>query len=195
MTKRQEKALETKEKLIEAARKVIVDKGYKETSIEDITKVAGVATGTFYTYFKTKDDVINVLGFSNFNDLKEKTLQMNESLEKRLFYHFSEFMRLVEEYDVFICRLWIMNNLNNQCKLEYDTNTMNEILLDAIARKELQEETPVKNITDFMINGLYGMMLNWCMSNKSFEPLDNIDDFTQNMCSLLEKWKEKGKKE
>ena len=33
------------------------EKGYNETSISDIAKECGLAHGTFYYYFKTKDEV------------------------------------------------------------------------------------------------------------------------------------------
>ena len=61
MTMRQELALKTRENLIEAAKKVISKKGFRETSIQDITEEAGVAKGTFYTYFKTKEEIIGEL--------------------------------------------------------------------------------------------------------------------------------------
>lgn len=58
LTLRQQQAMETKEKIYRSALKVINEKGYKNISIEDITKEAGVAKGTFYTHFSTKEDVV-----------------------------------------------------------------------------------------------------------------------------------------
>ncbi|MDN5303895.1 MAG: hypothetical protein PWP46_774 [Fusobacteriaceae bacterium] len=49
--------LNTKDKLIKSAMKLFWDKGYEGIKVEDITKEAGVAKGTFYTYFKTKDEI------------------------------------------------------------------------------------------------------------------------------------------
>ena len=53
---RQEMALKTRENIVEAAKKVISKKGFKGAYIQDITEQAGVAKGTFYTYFKTKEE-------------------------------------------------------------------------------------------------------------------------------------------
>ena len=43
--------------MVESAKKLIAEKGYNNTKVEDITNEAQVAKGTFYTYFKTKEDI------------------------------------------------------------------------------------------------------------------------------------------
>ena len=57
MTKRQVAALETRKKIIEAARIVISKKGFEAVSIDDIMTEAGLGKGTFYTHFERKEDV------------------------------------------------------------------------------------------------------------------------------------------
>lgn len=48
----------TREKLMEAAHDVFAEKGYHRTKVVDIIKKAGCGHGTFYDYFKGKDDVL-----------------------------------------------------------------------------------------------------------------------------------------
>jgi AcrR family transcriptional regulator len=47
--------------ILEAAEKVIGKKGFSAASISGITRAAGVAQGTFYIYFRTKEDVFREL--------------------------------------------------------------------------------------------------------------------------------------
>lgn len=47
----------TRQALIEAARELVYERGHEKISIQDITRRAGVGTGTFYNYFQTKQDV------------------------------------------------------------------------------------------------------------------------------------------
>ena len=54
MNNRQLAALETKRKLMAAAKNLICEHGLNDTSVEQITETAGVSKGTFYTYFKKK---------------------------------------------------------------------------------------------------------------------------------------------
>ena len=46
----------TKEKLLKAGKSLFAEKGYHKTTIEEITKKAGVSHGTFYVHFKSKKD-------------------------------------------------------------------------------------------------------------------------------------------
>lgn len=44
--------------LVEAAAALFAERGVANTAVSDIVKAAGVAQGTFYLYFQTKDDVV-----------------------------------------------------------------------------------------------------------------------------------------
>ncbi len=44
--------------LVSAAAATFAERGVQNTLVSDIVKAAGVAQGTFYLYFKTKDDVV-----------------------------------------------------------------------------------------------------------------------------------------
>ena len=50
-----------RQELVEAAVAVFLDKGVAATSVDDIVRAAGVAKGTFYLYFETKDDAVNAV--------------------------------------------------------------------------------------------------------------------------------------
>jgi AcrR family transcriptional regulator len=51
----------TLRKILDAARAEFGDRGYSESSIVGITQRAGVALGTFYTYFDSKESVFQAL--------------------------------------------------------------------------------------------------------------------------------------
>jgi AcrR family transcriptional regulator len=58
ITKRQQQAKATKTALFDSAIKLFKEKGYDQVTVEDITTLAGTAKGSFYTYFRTKSDII-----------------------------------------------------------------------------------------------------------------------------------------
>lgn len=47
--------------LVEAAERIISEKGYERATMQDIATAAGCATGTLYLYFKTKEDLFNAM--------------------------------------------------------------------------------------------------------------------------------------
>src|SRR5690606_16161153 len=52
---------QTRRRLLEAAEQVFADLGYHEASIVKITEHAGVALGTFYLYFDSKQSIFEAL--------------------------------------------------------------------------------------------------------------------------------------
>ena len=50
-----------KEQILEAAMSLILKNGYSHTSVEDITNSIGIAKGSFYTYFKSKNLLLRTI--------------------------------------------------------------------------------------------------------------------------------------
>src|SRR5437868_4153925 len=48
---------ERRAQLVAAAREVFGERGYHAATVDDITRVAGVAKGTFYLYFQEKREI------------------------------------------------------------------------------------------------------------------------------------------
>jgi TetR/AcrR family fatty acid metabolism transcriptional regulator len=64
-------------RILKAAIKVFAKKGFHETKVAEIARAAGVADGTIYLYFKSKDDLL----ISLFEDHIE---QLNQELRRDL---------------------------------------------------------------------------------------------------------------
>ncbi len=56
--------------LINAAEELFIKDGYEPTAISDIVKKVGVAQGTFYYYFKSKEDILNTIIERYIDDIK-----------------------------------------------------------------------------------------------------------------------------
>lgn len=54
--------LERRERIYEAALNLFREQGYEGTTVDQITRYAGLAKGTFFNYFPTKDAVLRYLG-------------------------------------------------------------------------------------------------------------------------------------
>lgn len=62
--------MERKKEILEWAKKVIHERGYAKTRVSDIVLAAGVAQGTFYLYFPTKEALVIEMGKEIVADLK-----------------------------------------------------------------------------------------------------------------------------
>ena len=53
------KKIKTRDALLVAAQELILEKGVRDVTVNQITESADIGLGTFYNYFKTKDDVLD----------------------------------------------------------------------------------------------------------------------------------------
>ncbi|MGC9325432.1 MAG: TetR/AcrR family transcriptional regulator [Desulfomonilia bacterium] len=75
-----ERKAETRDMIINAARKVFSEKGYHKAQIADIIKEAGISTGSVYAHFHDKKDLFEQITLENLESLriKLKTLRQTE---------------------------------------------------------------------------------------------------------------------
>jgi AcrR family transcriptional regulator len=60
--RRQRRSAEIRERLFRAALSLFAEKGFAETTVEDITNAADVGKGTFFNYFPSKDHILLAFG-------------------------------------------------------------------------------------------------------------------------------------
>lgn len=73
------KALDTKEKILIAARNIFGQKGFYETKMDDIAREAGIAKGTLYLYFKSKEELYECLIKIGLNLIEQAILEILEA--------------------------------------------------------------------------------------------------------------------
>lgn len=82
MTGRQLAAQATRTKLLRAGKTIICQKGLEHTSVEEITEAAGVSKGTFYTYFRRKEDIVFELSRGMFGEILAEAKSFPEPFRK-----------------------------------------------------------------------------------------------------------------
>ena len=78
----QELKLETKENIIEAATKLFSEQGFDKTKTKTIAQLCGIAEGTLFNYFSTKDDLlIAVFEHMAQNETQASTKQLPQPVD------------------------------------------------------------------------------------------------------------------
>jgi AcrR family transcriptional regulator len=76
----------TKRKIFETSMKLFSEKGYDATSIEEITATVGVAKGTLYYHFSSKEEIFNFLVEEGMkllkNSIEIKTSRCETTMDK-----------------------------------------------------------------------------------------------------------------
>ena len=185
MTNRQKAALETRKKLIEAARQIVSERGLAGTQVEEITKLCGVSKGTFYTYFKRKEDVVYAICWGKFDEIRDAALSSREPFPVRLTGYMVDFCAYIEKESLKLCQEWIRNTADpdfagNQFgsdKLQLDIAAVTALIEDGVRRGELKKNAPVELLSHTLVDVMYGEMLCWATSNGAFRFSEKTRDF------------------
>lgn len=189
MNNRQLAALETKKNLIGAAKKIIKEKGLVNTSVAEIAKAAGVANGTFYTYFKRKEDIIYALSLEMYEELIERAENFEGTFLERLTFFMTSFSADIERSSLKLCQEWVRNTVNpnlvedpeHRNKIYKDINTVKSLLEGGVTRGELKKDTPVDILAHTLIDVLYGQMLCWDMTDGAY----SFEERTKEFCNIF----------
>ncbi|MGE4589925.1 MAG: TetR/AcrR family transcriptional regulator [Acidaminococcaceae bacterium] len=81
--------------IIDAAEQLFYSAGYDETSVSDIVKAIGVAQGTFYNYFTSKEAVLEALVqrhvskiYAKLEDIEQSEMTATQKFEKMVYIIF-----------------------------------------------------------------------------------------------------------
>lgn len=188
-----------KQKIIDAAIKLFVKNGIHPTSMQALAKAAGVATGSIYTYFGSKDELVVEI----FHAIVEENIAMTtknydatQSIKERFYYLVDKKIRHhVANPDKFrfmaLCMYEpvLMQTIKN-------TNHDNKPLVAVI--KDGQAENLLKNLSIpdlfYQFFGGISSLLEWRLFNQ--QPINdadirNITDMAWDSIKInqdLEKW-------
>ena len=84
---KRKRAPDKRDRILKAAIKVFAQNGFYATRVSEIAKVAGVADGTIYLYFKNKDDVLITIfeeGIGRLLTILREVAESDEPFENRV---------------------------------------------------------------------------------------------------------------
>ena len=71
-TLRARKKTESRQKMLEVAKRLFIERGYSKTTMEDIADQAGFGVATLYIYFKTKEGVFAEMARNDMSELQKE---------------------------------------------------------------------------------------------------------------------------
>lgn len=136
----------TKRKIFETSMKLFAEKGYDATSIEEITATVGVAKGTLYYHFSSKEEIFQFLVEEGVkllkNSIEIKTDKLTNSLDKIKAIVLIEIKILVKYQNfitIILSEIWGNSSRSKMCQnyvFEY-IQMIQEIVEDGIKKGEI----------------------------------------------------------
>ncbi len=100
----QQRAIETRKKLLDTAIHLYVKKGYHYTTVDEVAASAGLSTGVAYRYFKNKKDLLLAAieyafgSIKNISATEDTDLEKFTNMEEMLSYALDRFEMIHKKY-------------------------------------------------------------------------------------------------
>lgn len=152
----------TKRKIFETSMKLFAQKGYDATSIEEITATVGVAKGTLYYHFSSKEEIFNFLIEEGIkllqNSIDIKTSKLSSYIDKIKAIVLIQ-IKIVVKYEdiitILLSQFWGKEARNEKCKnhiYEY-INTIENIVKEGIEAGQI-----IKGDPEAIASEIYGLI-------------------------------------
>ena len=163
---------ERKRELIEAAKKVFIEKGFVHTSMQDIMDKAGISRGALYSYFDNIEHVfIEVLKYDDQKDIQyfvpsdegSLWLQLKNWVEEQQFYIETIDQTLLYAMAEFFLSSNYANNKDNfpyiSERYNRTTEAIEEVLNEGMRKGEFRPQQSTRSIARYLISFINGLML------------------------------------
>lgn len=189
----------TKRKIFEASMRLFAEKGYDATSIEEITATVGVAKGTLYYHFSSKEEIFQFLVEEGVkllkNSMQIKTEKLENSLDKLRAIILIE-IKILAKYENFmsiiLSQIWGTDARSIMCRkyvFEY-IEMVEAVVKEGIERKEIKAGN-----SNSIASGIFGLTSSIMISKmRNNEPINVAKTYKEIDSIFISKLKmEKGK--
>ncbi|SFQ15733.1 transcriptional regulator, TetR family [Lachnospiraceae bacterium XBB1006] len=166
-----------KSKIVSTAWRLFYEKGYSETTVDEIIEQSGTSKGSFYYYFRTKDELLNSLSevFDEFYEELDATMNPNMNCFDKLMYLNFEAHKLVEDkINIDILASMYSTQLvaaGRRHLLDY-TRTyytlLTRIISDGQRRGEILDTMPAHEIANYYAMCERSMVTEWCLNKGAY---------------------------
>ncbi len=182
---REKKKIETKNKIFVVSARLFKKKGFDNITVDEITKEAGIAKGTFFNYFPTKTALLRYYGelkVEQIHDIyKNETMRNIPTREK-----IKNIMNITAksyEKDKELTKLFFFEHIkySGSRTLEEGSSQRSSkyllyLLNEGVRKGEIRSDIDL-NKTAEILSAVYIMsMVDWLRSEKDFHFSENISD-------------------
>ena len=179
------------EQILKAAKKLISKYGYKKVSMDEIAEEAGVTKKTVYSYFPSKEELLNALIRKELEKMK-KELEAIEKEKGNLLlsthegiYNLLKFRRKSNLFKILFEEAEVVKNAKLKESLKIIEEDVITYIKNILEHAKEQGKIQVKNtdVMAFLIYKMYlALMIEW---NDSYKKIDE-EEVADNILQVLE---------
>lgn len=169
--------INTKDKIVNAAWELFHEKGYEETTVEDIIVAAKSSKGSFYYYFDRKDallDTLSTLLDHEYEKLEKKMDPKLNSYDKLLYMNYVLHAFIEEQIDINLLSTLYSTQLlpKGQSSLLDQNRVYYKLVMDIVEegqrRGQIIKNKSVREITKYYTLCERALVSDWCLNRGSY---------------------------
>lgn len=172
LTQRKIQAQKTKKTIYKAAMQLMNKKGFGNTTIAEISKKAKVSVGTFYLYYKSKEDIFSELyqkADVYFKNDVAKHLEGKDVWDQVVIF-FACYARYNQDQGLdAISQLYNTKNKLFIAKGRYMHTLLHTIIEEGQAGKHISAAMPPGDIADYLFIMARGVVYDWCLHDGDYD--------------------------
>ncbi len=175
--KRKEQAAATRQKIIDASQKLIGEKGYLNVTVDDIAAACGIAKGTLYHYFQSKEDIFIYIERGHFQEVRKMVDETpHDGVYDTLRDFVTTWFQCVSGDNLNVSKDWHrlavdlkVPTKNGRTHLDDDVDNITHYLRQGIENGELSPDMPVDAIAKDLVFSMYGASFYRCSTYEEFD--------------------------
>lgn len=188
ITKRQEQALETKNRIYSAAIDLMDQNGFDNITIADISKKAGVSVGAFYHYFTSKNDILAEIfhkADEYFSTQVISGLKM-ESTPDKIVEYFDHYAKFNLASGVEMTQQLFNPKIKFFIRKDRPMLTILEDLIqEGQERGEIRADEDAEELARFLFVMARGIVFEWGLYDGSYDLEVTMHKYIESLVSLL----------
>ncbi|HYK40243.1 MAG TPA: TetR/AcrR family transcriptional regulator [Candidatus Eremiobacteraceae bacterium] len=173
ISRRERRSADIRERLFRSALHLFAEKGFAETTVEDITEAADVGKGTFFNYFPSKDHILLAFSDMQLGKLEELVTHFRNSDESLRDFIQALVQRMTEEplRNPGMIRALLLGYLSSSAVREVMTEKQGhalalhtQIIEIGQSRGELRKDIPAIEIAHVFRQTIFGTLLMWSVT-------------------------------
>lgn len=188
INKRKLQAQQTRDNIYRTSVDLMKRKGLAHVTVEEICKEAGVSVGSFYNYFKSKNDILNEIfkvADDFFTEVIAQELKSGTTHDRIIkYFNFYASYNVARGID-FIKHLYIVQSSMFITKGRGMQNVLADIIREGKATGEIASARSPEDIVRYLFIAVRGVIYDWCLHNGNYDLVAFVDDYVRQMLKAL----------
>ncbi|WBX81979.1 TetR/AcrR family transcriptional regulator [Virgibacillus salarius] len=189
---REARKKELKEKIFFESIHLFSEKGIDEVSVSEITKACGIAKGTFYNYFSTKESVLLFVGQSQMDRITNIQESLDMDVKQKIITLFTDLTTRYEEYPK-LMKFAVAELFKTSGIIDDEMNAVQQLkdllmnlLKEEIEREHIKVHVELEDIASILLGTYFTSVMMWVHHEQSVTTL--LQSVNRRVSLLLEQF-------